>query len=98
MALADPATGWRWRRARVPTRAISSGRMWARAWTVTMPATAGTYQFRLYLNNGYSRAATSPDVTVIPSPPTVTSLSPASAVVGSGSLAVTVNGANFVSS
>ena len=27
-----------------------------RTWTVTMPATAGTYQFRLFLNNGYTSA------------------------------------------
>jgi hypothetical protein len=33
-----------------------------RTWTVTMPATAGAYEFRLFLNNGYSRAATSPSV------------------------------------
>jgi len=37
-----------------------------RNWTVTMPAGAGTYEFRLFLNNGYTRAATSPPVTVTP--------------------------------
>jgi hypothetical protein len=36
-----------------------------RTWTVTMPTTTGTYEFRLFLNNGYSRAATSPTVTTI---------------------------------
>ena len=35
-----------------------------RTWTITAPATAGTYQFRLFLNDGYTRAATSPTVTV----------------------------------
>jgi hypothetical protein len=35
-----------------------------RTWTVNMPTTAGTYEFRLFLNNGYTRAATSPPVTV----------------------------------
>ena len=35
-----------------------------RTWTVTMPSTAGAYEFRLFLNNGYTRAATSPTVTV----------------------------------
>jgi hypothetical protein len=30
-----------------------------------MPSTPGTYQFRLFLNNGYTRAATSADVTVM---------------------------------
>ena len=33
-----------------------------RTWTATVP-TAGTYEFRLFLNDGYSRAATSPAVT-----------------------------------
>ena len=37
-----------------------------RDWTVTMPASAGTYEFRLFLNNGYTRAATSPPITVTP--------------------------------
>jgi hypothetical protein len=37
-----------------------------RTWTVNMPATAGTYEFRLFLNNGSTRAATSPPVTVTP--------------------------------
>ena len=36
-----------------------------RTWTVTMPQTPGTYEFRLFLNNGYTRVATSPPVTVI---------------------------------
>ena len=35
-----------------------------RAWTVTAPTTPGTYEFRLFLNNGYTRAATSATVTV----------------------------------
>ncbi|MDH3452085.1 MAG: S8 family serine peptidase [Gammaproteobacteria bacterium] len=33
-------------------------------WTVTMPSTEGSYEFRLFLNNGYTLAATSPPVTV----------------------------------
>ena len=37
-----------------------------RTWTVTMPATPGTYEFRLFLNNTYTRAATSPTVSVVP--------------------------------
>ena len=36
------------------------------SWTFTAPTTPGTYQFRLYLNNSYSRAATSPNFTVGP--------------------------------
>jgi hypothetical protein len=35
-----------------------------KVWTVTMPTTPGSYEFRLFLNNGYTRAATSPTVTV----------------------------------
>src|SRR5204863_291244 len=31
-----------------------------RTWTVTVPATAGTYEFRYFLGGGYSLAATSP--------------------------------------
>jgi hypothetical protein len=37
-----------------------------RTWTVTMPTTPGQYQFRLFLNGGYTQAATSPPVTVAP--------------------------------
>jgi hypothetical protein len=36
----------------------------SRTWTVTAPSTSGTYEFRLFLNDGYIRAATSPPVTV----------------------------------
>jgi len=38
----------------------------SRDWTVNMPTTPGTYEFRLFLNNGYTRAATSPPITVTP--------------------------------
>ena len=72
-----------------------------RTWTVTTPATAGTYEFRLFLNNGYTRAATSPTVTVtaVAAPvPVAASLSPAIAVAGSGGFSLTVNGAGFVAS
>jgi hypothetical protein len=40
------------------------GGVTTRTWTITAPATAGTYEFRLFLNDGYTRAATSPTVTV----------------------------------
>jgi hypothetical protein len=45
-----------------------------RTWTVTAPSTPGTYEFRLFLNNSYTRAATSPVITVQPpaTPPTLT--------------------------
>ena len=35
-----------------------------RTWTFTMPNTPGTYEFRLFPNNGYTRAATSPPIAV----------------------------------
>jgi len=35
-----------------------------RTWTFTMPNTPGTYEFRLFPNNGYTVAATSPPITV----------------------------------
>ncbi len=71
-----------------------------RTWTVNMPSTPGTYEFRLFLNNGYARAATSPTVTVAapPSPlPVLTSLSPPSIPTGTTSFTLTVNGSGFVS-
>lgn len=37
-----------------------------RIWTVNAPTTPGDYEFRLFLNNGYERAQTSPVVTVVP--------------------------------
>ena len=37
-----------------------------RTWTVNMPTTPGTYEFRLFLNGVYVRAATSAPVTVTP--------------------------------
>jgi hypothetical protein len=30
-----------------------------------MPNPPGTYEFRLFLNNGYTRVATSPTITVV---------------------------------
>jgi hypothetical protein len=35
-------------------------------WTVAMPAAAGQYEFRLFLNDGFGLAGTSPPVTVAP--------------------------------
>ena len=37
-----------------------------RQWTVTMPTTPGTYEFRMFLDNGFLRAATSQPVAVGP--------------------------------
>jgi hypothetical protein len=36
------------------------------SWTVTLPATPGSYEFRLFENSGYNRLATSPTVVVTP--------------------------------
>jgi subtilisin len=72
-----------------------------RTWTVAMPQTGGSYEFRLFLNNGYTRAATSPAVTVAPGPnavPVLSSLTPSSVLAGTSSLTLSVNGTGFVSS
>jgi subtilisin family serine protease len=72
-----------------------------RTWTVTMPSTPGTYEFRLFLNNGYTRAATSATVTVdaaLNPAPSIASLAPASVPAGSPGFTLTVNGTGFVSS
>ena len=37
-----------------------------RTWTVTMPTASGQYEFRLFLSNAFTLAATSPKVTVAP--------------------------------
>ena len=69
-----------------------------RTWTVNMPTTAGTYEFRLFLNNGSTRAATSPPVTVAagPSPaPVFTALSPSSAPTGGAAFTLVATGSGF---
>ena len=60
-----------------------------------MPTTPGTYEFRLFLNGGYTRAATSPPVTVLAGPPVLTSLSPPSAALNGAAFTLTVNGSGF---
>jgi hypothetical protein len=72
-----------------------------RSWTVAMPLAGGSFEFRLFLNNGYTRAATSPTITVTPGPnpvPVLNSLSPGAAIAGSASLTLTLNGSGFTSS
>jgi subtilisin len=83
--------GWTYVGANVTTR----------SWSVAMPATAGTYEFRLFPNNGYTRVATSPPVVVEPSltpPPVVTSLSPSRTPAGGGGFTLRVIGSKFVTS
>ena len=74
------------------------GGITTRTWTVTMPATPGAYEFRLFLNNSYTRAATSPVVTVsaaINPAPAIVSVSPARASAGTGAFTLTVTGSGF---
>ena len=66
-----------------------------RTWTVTAPATPGPYEFRLFADSVYTRLATSPSVTVLPGPPVISSLSPASAPVGGAAFTLTVDGSGF---
>ena len=63
-----------------------------RTWTVTAPSTAGTYEFRLFLNNGYTRAATSPPVNVTAANPPTLAVSATSVTVGSQVTATLTNG------
>ncbi|HEV2984307.1 MAG TPA: S8 family serine peptidase [Vicinamibacterales bacterium] len=93
-ATATPNTGY------VQYVYVGSG-VTTRTWTVTMPMTPGTYEFRLFPNNGYVRAATSPTITVVPGPnpvPTMGSLSPSTMPVGAAAFTLIVNGDGFVSS
>ena len=69
-----------------------------RTWTVTAPATPGSYEFRLFENYGYTRLATSPTVTVLPGPPVIGSLSPAGAPVGGTAFTLTIDGSGFSAS
>jgi hypothetical protein len=72
-----------------------------RTWTVTMPLTAGMYEFRLFLASTYNRAATSPTVTVTGSAnpvPVASSLFPTHASAGGAALTLTVNGSGFIAS
>jgi subtilisin family serine protease len=67
----------------------------SRMWTVTTPLTGGHYEFRLFPNDGYVRAATSSGVTVLAPVPVIASLNPSTAVAGTSSLSLTVIGSNF---
>jgi hypothetical protein len=63
-----------------------------RTWTVTAPSAAGTYEFRLFANNGYSRLATSPPINVTAAPPPALSVSAASVAGGSPVTVTLTNG------
>ena len=65
------------------------------------PTAGGNFEFRFYANDGWTRLATSPVVTVTASGssnpvPTISSLSPSSRTAGSGAFTLTVNGTGFV--
>ena len=64
-------------------------------WTVTAPAMPGTYEFRLFLDDGFVRAATSSAVTVVPGAPGLISLAPIRATAGGPAITLTVNGSDF---
>src|SRR5205807_1946890 len=67
--------------------------------TVTVtPPFLGTFEFRLFSNNGFTKLATSPSFTVaVQNPvPTVTSLSPAGVAFGNPAFTLTVLGTGFV--
>jgi hypothetical protein len=71
-----------------------------RTWTVTTPFASGTYEFRLFPNNGYTRAATSPPITVTVDsnpPPSISSINPVRLSAGIGAFTLQVNGGGFVS-
>jgi len=70
----------------------------SRTWTVTTPTTGGTYEFRLFPNGGYTRAATSSQISVVPAAPIITSVSPNTVMGGTSTLTLSVNGSNFTSS
>jgi subtilisin family serine protease len=62
------------------------------AWTVTAPATAGTYEFRLFKQGSFIRAATSPSVTVTPPPSPVLTVSPTTVNAGQSITVTLTNG------
>ena len=68
-----------------------------RTWVVTMPTTPGDYEFRLFLDNGYERAATSATVTVedVPAAPQLTVDTTAAAPGGSVTVTLTGGAGNL---
>ena len=70
----------------------------SRPWTVAMPTTGGPYEFRLFLNAGYTRAATSSQISIVPAAPVIMSLNPSTAMAGTSTLTLNVNGSSFVPS
>jgi len=81
-----------------PTWTYVGAGVTSRTWTVNMPATPGQYQFRLFVNDGYTRAAASPVVTVanLNPTPSISSLTPSGVTAGSGAFSLTVTGSGFV--
>ena len=63
-----------------------------RTWTVNAPATAGTYEFRLFQNGTFARIATSPAVTVQAAPPPTLTVNTTTAVPGQSVTVTLTNG------
>jgi subtilisin family serine protease len=61
-------------------------------WTVTTPTTPGTYEFRLYRQGSFVRAATSPSVTVTAPPSPVLTVSSTSVNAGQAITVTLTNG------
>jgi subtilisin family serine protease len=64
-------------------------------WTVTMPATVGLHEFRLFSNAGFIRIATSPTVMVQTPAPSIESISPTKVTAFGPNVVLTVTGADF---
>ncbi len=62
-----------------------------RTWTVT-PMATGSYEFRLFINGGYTRVATSPKVTVTPPPPASLTVSATTIPLGNSVTVTLVDG------
>jgi hypothetical protein len=72
-----------------PAAAVTSATL-----TFTMPASAGSYNFRLFSNDSYTLAATSGTVVVDTVPPTVSMTGPAANATVSGTINVTATAAD----
>ena len=65
----------------------------SRTWTVTLPPTLGSYEFRLLLDNGYVRAATSPTITAVAGGPPTLTVDATTVVAGKNVMVTLTNGA-----
>jgi hypothetical protein len=63
-----------------------------RTWTINAPATAGSYEFRLFQNGTFTRLATSPTVAVQAAPPPTLTVNTQTAVPGAAVTVTLTNG------